>query len=43
MGRGTLRPVIADAMPLQEAARAQQMLSDRQAFGKVILLPDAAA
>ena len=34
---GDLRPVISQVLPLEEAGRGQQVLEDRQHFGKVVL------
>lgn len=34
---GDLRPVVSSVLPLQEAARAQSFLENRQHFGKVVL------
>lgn len=34
---GYLRPVISQVLPLEEAGRGQQILEDRQHFGKVVL------
>jgi 2-desacetyl-2-hydroxyethyl bacteriochlorophyllide A dehydrogenase len=39
--RGDLSPVIHQTFPLSEAIEAQQVLEDRQAFGKVLLVPGA--
>jgi NADPH:quinone reductase-like Zn-dependent oxidoreductase len=36
---GKLKPVIAGAFPLAEAARAQEMLEHREQFGKLLLHP----
>ncbi|MCI2430682.1 zinc-binding dehydrogenase [Candidatus Acetothermia bacterium] len=36
---GKLRPVIAGAFPLAEAAKAQEMLEKREQFGKLLLHP----
>ncbi len=36
---GKLRPVIAQTFPLQEAAKAQEMLEKREQFGKLLLHP----
>jgi NADPH:quinone reductase-like Zn-dependent oxidoreductase len=35
-----LRPVVDRVFPLQEAAKAQQMLENREQFGKLILVPE---
>lgn len=34
-----LRPVVDQVFPLQEAAKAQQMMENREQFGKLILVP----
>jgi NADPH:quinone reductase-like Zn-dependent oxidoreductase len=34
---GYLRPVVSQVLPLEEAGRGQQILEDRQHFGKVVL------
>ncbi|OGF54249.1 MAG: alcohol dehydrogenase [Candidatus Fraserbacteria bacterium RBG_16_55_9] len=34
-----LKPVVDRVFPLQEAARAQQMMENREQFGKLILIP----
>jgi NADPH:quinone reductase-like Zn-dependent oxidoreductase len=34
---GLLRPVVAEVFPLEEAARAQEMLENREHFGKIVL------
>jgi NADPH:quinone reductase-like Zn-dependent oxidoreductase len=36
---GRLRPVLDRALPLAEAARAQELLSRREQFGKIVLVP----
>ncbi len=36
---GKLRPVLDRVMPLEEAARAQMLLSERAQFGKIVLKP----
>ncbi len=33
-------PVVAQTLPMQDVAKAQQLLEDRKAFGKVVLLRD---
>ena len=43
MARDRFTPVIAATYPLSEAARAQQLLSSRNSFGKVILTVDSDA
>ena len=37
---GYLRPVVSQVLPLEEAGRGQQILEDRQHFGKVVLQVD---
>ena len=39
VGEGKLRPVIDRAMPLSEASRAHELLTDRAQFGKIVLNP----
>jgi NADPH:quinone reductase-like Zn-dependent oxidoreductase len=39
--KGTFQPVIDSVMPLSEAANAQRRIESKQAFGKIILVPDA--
>ena len=34
---GLLRPVVSEVMPLKDAARAQDMLENREHFGKIVL------
>jgi NADPH:quinone reductase-like Zn-dependent oxidoreductase len=34
-----LKPIVAETLPLQEAAKAQQMLENRDVFGKLVLIP----
>ena len=34
---GRLRPVVHEVLPLREAARAQEMLENREHFGKIVL------
>lgn len=36
---GRMRPVVHCTLPLREAAKAHQILEDRKAFGKVVLVP----
>jgi alcohol dehydrogenase len=36
---GRLEPVIDRVLPLEEAAAAEQLLEERQGFGKVLLRP----
>ena len=37
--QGKLRPVLDRVLPLAEAARAQELLSSRAQFGKIVLIP----
>ncbi len=37
---GRLKPVLDRCLPLQEAARAHQLLEEGQQFGKIVLLPE---
>jgi NADPH:quinone reductase-like Zn-dependent oxidoreductase len=39
VGEGKLRPVLDRVLPLAEAARAQELLSSRSQFGKIVLRP----
>ena len=39
MGDGRLTPVIDSVHPLKEARAAQERLINRQAFGKLVLVP----
>ncbi len=39
--RGVFSPVVQEMMPLQEAPRAQRILEERKAFGKLVLIPEA--
>lgn len=39
VGEGKLRPVLDRVLPLAEAARAQELLSSRAQFGKIVLKP----
>jgi NADPH:quinone reductase-like Zn-dependent oxidoreductase len=36
---GKLKPVLDRTLPLEQAAEAHALLSDRKAFGNVVLLP----
>jgi NADPH2:quinone reductase len=38
---GTLEPHVREVLPMSEAARAHEMLEDREGFGKVVVVPDA--
>ncbi|QIB75147.1 zinc-binding dehydrogenase [Halogeometricum borinquense] len=38
---GTFEPRIRDVLPMSEAARAHEMLENREGFGKVVLIPDS--
>ena len=40
---GDLRPVVAQVLPLEEAAEAHRMIEAREAVGKVVLAPDVRA
>ncbi|PYR30428.1 MAG: NADP-dependent oxidoreductase, partial [Acidobacteria bacterium] len=37
---GTLKPVIDRRFPLSQAAAAHEYIESRQAFGRVVLIPD---
>jgi NADPH:quinone reductase-like Zn-dependent oxidoreductase len=37
---GRLRPIVHATLPLAEAARAHEILEKREAFGRVVLIPD---
>lgn len=39
VGEGRLRPVVDRVLPLSEAAAAQELLSNRAQFGKIVLTP----
>jgi NADPH:quinone reductase-like Zn-dependent oxidoreductase len=39
LATGSLRPIIDRVLPLSEAARAHQLLEERQVFGKIVLTP----
>ena len=39
LGNGTLRPVIGQRIPLEEAPRAHRAVMEPGAFGKIVLLP----
>lgn len=38
---GTFEPAIRDVLPMSEAARAHEMLQNREGFGKVVVKPDS--
>jgi NADPH:quinone reductase-like Zn-dependent oxidoreductase len=38
---GTIRPVVAQAFPFEQAADAHRFISERRNVGKVVLVPDA--
>ena len=38
---GEFEPAIRDVLPMSEAARAHEMLEERQGFGKVVVVPDS--
>ncbi len=38
--RGVFNPVIQEVMPLREAPRGHRILEERQAFGKLVLIPE---
>jgi NADPH:quinone reductase-like Zn-dependent oxidoreductase len=40
VSRGTIQPVVDRTLPLAKAAEAHEILEKRQAFGKVVLLPE---
>ncbi len=37
---GLLRPVVSEVLPLRDAARAQEMLENREHFGKIVLVTE---
>jgi len=39
IGAGRMRPVVHLALPLRDAAKAHRILENREAFGKVVLVP----
>lgn len=39
VGRGALKPVVADVFPLEQAREAQRRMESREFFGKLILRP----
>ncbi len=39
---GQINPIVADRVPLEGAAAAMARLTDRQAIGKIVVLPEAA-
>ena len=36
---GTLRPVVGQELPLEEAPRAHQLIMQPGAYGKIVLIP----
>ncbi|MBI2882025.1 MAG: zinc-binding dehydrogenase [Candidatus Tectomicrobia bacterium] len=40
LDRGVFHPVVQEVMPLREARRAHRILEERQAFGKLVLIPE---
>jgi NADPH:quinone reductase-like Zn-dependent oxidoreductase len=40
MKEGLLHPVVSEAFPLKDAARAQQIMEARAQFGKIVLIPE---
>jgi len=38
---GTFEPQIREVLPMSEAARAHELLENREGFGKVVLKPDS--
>jgi len=38
---GALEPRIRDVLPMSDAARAHEMLEEREGFGKVVVIPDS--
>ncbi|MFC7046826.1 zinc-binding dehydrogenase [Halobacteriaceae archaeon GCM10025711] len=38
---GTFQPAIREVLPMSEAARAHEMLEEREGFGKVVVVPDS--
>jgi NADPH:quinone reductase-like Zn-dependent oxidoreductase len=40
---GTFRPIVDSILPLRDARQAHERIEARQAFGKIVLVPDSAA
>jgi NADPH2:quinone reductase len=38
---GTFEPRIRETLPMSDAARAHEMLENREGFGKVVVIPDS--
>jgi NADPH2:quinone reductase len=38
---GTFEPRIRETLPMSETARAHEMITDREGFGKVVVIPDS--
>ena len=38
---GTFQPEIAEVLPMSEAARAHEIIEEREEFGKVVVVPDS--
>ncbi|MFB6131225.1 MAG: zinc-binding dehydrogenase [Salinigranum sp.] len=38
---GTFEPHVREVLPMSEAARAHELLEDREGFGKVVVVPDS--
>jgi len=38
---GTFEPRIRETLPMSEAARAHELLEEREGFGKVVVVPDS--
>ncbi len=39
LASGRLRPLVAEAVPLEQAARAHELLARRRHAGKILLIP----
>ena len=38
---GTFEPRVREVLPMSEAARAHEMIENREGFGKVVVKPDS--